>query len=47
MLIRAYVDAGRRSQALCLIDELKRRQQSGNVPTAAFVNAFLGLGDNE
>jgi hypothetical protein len=47
MLIRAYADAGRRSQALFLIDELKRLQQSGNVPTAAFVNAFLGLGDNE
>jgi hypothetical protein len=29
------------------LDELKRRQQSGYVPSAAFVNAYLGLGDNE
>jgi serine/threonine-protein kinase len=26
---------------------LKRRKQAGYVPAAAFVNAYLGLGDNE
>jgi len=45
--VRAYAHAGRRAEALQLLDELKRRQQKGYVPTAAFVNAYLGLGDNE
>ncbi len=30
-----------------MLDELKQRQRSTYVPTAAFVNAYLGLGDNE
>jgi len=47
VLVRAYAHAGRRTDALRLLDELKRRQQTGYVPTAAFVNAYLGLGDNE
>jgi TolB-like protein/Tfp pilus assembly protein PilF len=47
VLVRAYAHAGRRTEALRLLDELKRRQQKGYVPTAAFVNAYLGLGDNE
>jgi pentatricopeptide repeat protein len=47
VLIRAYAHAGRRTEALRLLDELKRRQQKGYIPTAAFVNAYLGLGDNE
>jgi len=47
VLIRAYAHAGRRAEALRLLDELKRRQQTGYVPAAAFVNAYLGLGDNE
>jgi TolB-like protein/DNA-binding winged helix-turn-helix (wHTH) protein/Tfp pilus assembly protein PilF len=47
VLVRAYGHAGRRAEALRLLDELKRRQQRGYVPTAAFVNAYLGLGDNE
>jgi len=47
VLIRAYAHAGRRTEALRLLDELKQRQQKGYVPTAAFVNAYLGLGDNE
>jgi hypothetical protein len=29
------------------LDELKRRQQAGYVPSAALVNAYLGLDDNE
>jgi pentatricopeptide repeat protein len=47
VLIRAYAHAGRRRDALQLLEELKRRQQAGYIPTAAFVNAYLGLGDNE
>jgi pentatricopeptide repeat protein len=47
VLIRAYAHAGRRTEALLLLEELKRRQQAGYVPAAAFVNAYLGLGDNE
>jgi pentatricopeptide repeat protein len=47
VLIRAYAHAGRRTDALRLLEELKRRQQTSYVPAAAFVNAYLGLGDNE
>jgi TolB-like protein/DNA-binding winged helix-turn-helix (wHTH) protein/Tfp pilus assembly protein PilF len=47
VLIRAYAHAGRRADALRLLAELKRRNQSGYVPTAAFVDAYLGLDDNE
>ena len=46
VLIRAYAHAGRRAEALRLLAELKRRNQSGYVPTAAFVNAYLGLDDH-
>jgi pentatricopeptide repeat protein len=47
VLVRAYAHAGRRTEALRLLEELKRRQHTGYVPAAAFVNAYLGLGDNE
>ena len=47
MLIRAYAHAGRRADALRLLAELKKRKQAGYVPAAAFVNAYLGLGDKE
>jgi len=47
VLVRAYAHAGRRSEALRLVDELKRRQQTGYVAATPFVNAYLGLGDNE
>jgi tetratricopeptide (TPR) repeat protein len=47
LLIRAYAHAERRADALRLLEELKRRQKAGYVPTAAFVNAYLGLGDKE
>ena len=46
-LIWAYADAGRRADALRLLGELKKRQQMGYVPAGAFVNAYLGLGDND
>ncbi len=47
VLIRAYAHAGRRSDAIRLLAELKRRRQEGYIPAAAFVNAYLGLGDDE
>jgi pentatricopeptide repeat protein len=47
VLVRAYAHAGRRTEALRLLDELRRRQQAGYISAAAFVNAYLGLGDNE
>jgi len=47
VLVRAYAHAGRRGEALRLVDELKRRQQKSYVAAAPFVNAYLGLGDNE
>jgi TolB-like protein/tetratricopeptide (TPR) repeat protein len=46
-LIQAYAHAGRRGDALRLLAELKQRRKAGYVPAAAFVNAYLGLGDNE
>ena len=47
VLVRAYAHAGRRADALRILDELKRRRQKGYVPAGAFVNAYLGLGENE
>lgn len=47
VLVRAYARAGRRTEALRVLDELHRRRQTGYVPAAAFLNAYLGLGDNE
>jgi serine/threonine-protein kinase len=45
ILIRAYAHAGRRDDALRLLGELKKRHDAGYVPAAAFVNAYLGLGE--
>jgi TolB-like protein/Flp pilus assembly protein TadD len=47
VLIGAYARAGRRGDALRLLAELKRRSRTGYVPTAAFVNAYLGLGEKD
>ncbi len=47
VLIRAYANSGRRAEALKLLAALQRRRASGYVPAAAFVNAYLGLGDKE
>jgi TolB-like protein/Tfp pilus assembly protein PilF len=47
ILVRAYAHAGRRGDAIRLLADLKRRRQAGYIPAAAFVNAYLGLGDNE
>ncbi len=47
VLVRAYARGGRRTEALRVLDELHRRRQRGYVPAAAFLNAYLGLGDTE
>ena len=47
VLIRAYAHAGRRGDALRLLAQLKRRKQQGYIPSGAFVNAYLRLGDDE
>jgi pentatricopeptide repeat protein len=47
ILIRAYAHAGRRSDALRLLAELKQRRNTGYAPAGALVNAYLGLGENE
>jgi TolB-like protein/DNA-binding winged helix-turn-helix (wHTH) protein/Flp pilus assembly protein TadD len=44
LLVNAYAQAGRRRDALRLLDELKRRQTE-YVPAATFVFAYLGLGN--
>jgi len=46
-LVWAYAQAGRRADALRLLGELKEREQTSYVPPAAFVHAYLGLGDND
>ena len=47
VLIRAYSHAGRRKEALGLLAELHQRRRAGFVPAGAFVNAYLGLGEND
>ncbi len=47
VLIRAYAHAGRRSDALRLLTELKGRSKTGYVPAGAFVNAYLGLDESD
>lgn len=47
ILIRAYAHAGRRGDALQLLAKLHRRREAGYIPSGAFVNAYLGLGDKE
>jgi len=47
VLVMAYAQAGRRADALRLLGQLKKRQQTSYVPAGAFVNAYLGLGDKE
>jgi TolB-like protein/DNA-binding winged helix-turn-helix (wHTH) protein/Tfp pilus assembly protein PilF len=47
VLIRAYAHANRRPEALKLLAELQERRKKGYVPAGAFVNAYLGLDDND
>jgi TolB-like protein/DNA-binding winged helix-turn-helix (wHTH) protein/tetratricopeptide (TPR) repeat protein len=46
-LVWAYAHTGRRPDALRLLGELKRRQQTGYVPAGAFVTAYVGIGNND
>jgi pentatricopeptide repeat protein len=46
VLIRAYAHAGRRTEALRLLDELERRQQTGYV-LPLLSERLSGIGDNE
>ena len=45
LLATAYAHAGRRTEALRLIDELKRRRQRGYVSAGVFITPYLALGD--
>ena len=45
LLATAYAKAGRRSEALRLINELKRRRRKTYVPAGALINPHLALGD--
>ncbi len=45
ILATAYARAGRRTEALAVMDELKRRRKTGYVPAGAFINPYLALGD--
>lgn len=45
LLATANAHAGRRTEALRLINEMKRGRQTGYVPSGAFINPYLGLGD--
>lgn len=47
LLASAYARAGRRNDALRLIDELKQRRKKSYVPAAAFVIPYLALGEND
>jgi len=40
VLVRAYATAGRRKDALHLLDELKQERRKGYVPAAAFIQAY-------
>jgi TolB-like protein/DNA-binding winged helix-turn-helix (wHTH) protein/Flp pilus assembly protein TadD len=45
LLATANAHAGRRTEALRLISEMKRGRQTSYVPSGAFINPYLGLGD--
>jgi TolB-like protein len=45
VLAKAYALSGQRTKAMALVHEFKKRRQRQYVPAAAFVNAYLGLGE--
>ena len=47
LLAAAYARARRRSDALRILAELKKRKQRGDAQAASFVIVYLGLGENE
>ena len=46
-LVWAYARAGRRADALRLLEELKKRDKAGYVPSAAMLNSYIALGEND
>ena len=47
VLARAYARAGRRADALRILDELRRRRRDGYVSPAPLVHAYVGLDDHD
>jgi TolB-like protein/DNA-binding winged helix-turn-helix (wHTH) protein/tetratricopeptide (TPR) repeat protein len=47
ILATAYARAGHRSEALRLLDELRRRRETSYVPSSAFFTPYLALGEND
>jgi TolB-like protein/tetratricopeptide (TPR) repeat protein len=47
LLIRAYAHAGRRGDALRILETLKSKRKKQFIPAGAFLNAYLGLDDRE
>ncbi len=47
VLVRAYAGAGKRKDALRLLEELKRQRKTEYVPAGALVQAYVGIGDKE
>jgi Flp pilus assembly protein TadD len=45
LLATAYASAGRRADALRLVNQLKERGRHGYIPAGAFINPLLALGD--
>ena len=45
LLATAYAHAGRRTEALSLIDELKQRRKRAYIPAEVFINPYLALSD--
>jgi len=45
LLIHAYAQAGRRADAIHLLEKLRRRKLTGYIPAAALILAYLGLGE--
>ena len=45
VLAKAYALSGQRFKAIAVVDELQRRRETHYVSAAAFVNAYLGLGE--
>lgn len=47
VLVRAYAAAGRRQDALLLLNELRNAARTGYVPAGAFAQAYMGFGDKD
>jgi TolB-like protein/DNA-binding winged helix-turn-helix (wHTH) protein/Tfp pilus assembly protein PilF len=45
LLATAYARAGNRTKAQRLVEELKQRRRKGYIPAAAFIHAYLALGE--